>query len=95
MFYGIDSIFRSSVLFTRYFGKHSSSLLSYHTYISLNESVLGRGFLGFHFVESIILGFLSVGKYYLGRLEIPNSTDPCLFACQVHPFGMSIMLILN
>ena len=31
------------------------------------------------------MGVLSVAKYFLGSLEIPNSADPCLYVYQVHP----------
>ena len=40
--------------------------------------LFGKYFLG---------GFLLVAKYFLGRLGIPNSADPCLWVFQVHPLG--------
>ena len=30
------------------------------------------------------LGFSVIGKVYFGSSEIPNSTYPCLWVCQVH-----------
>ena len=44
-------------------------------------------FLGFFFSESTFEGFLLMVKYFLGCLEIPNSTDSCLQVCQVHPWA--------
>ena len=45
--------------------------------------------------ESIFWGFLSVAKNYLGRFEIPNSADPCLLICQLHPLGYFITKLMH
>ena len=70
-----------------YLNKHSSSLLSYHASLLQNESRLARVFLGFCFSESLFMDFLSVESTFLGHSEIPNSADPCLQVCEVHPLG--------
>ena len=52
-----STVFFGSSLFIRYFSKHSSSLISYHTSLLLNELCLRRVFLGFCFLESISWAF--------------------------------------
>ena len=54
--YIFNSILLDPVLFTRYFRKNSSSLLSYRVYFLLNKSCLRRVFLGF----CVLLGIFGV-----------------------------------
>ena len=39
------------------------------------------------------LEFCSLESIVLGRSEIPNSTDPCQYVCQVHPLGDYFMVL--
>ena len=83
-------IFLGPVLFTRYFSKHISSLLSSHTQLLLNESGLGRVSFKVSLFGKYFIGFFFSWKYFLGRSAIPNSADPCLLVCQVHFLGFKI-----
>ena len=46
-------------------------------------------------LESVFWGFLSVAKNCLGCSKIPNSADPCLMICQVHPVGYFITKLMH
>ena len=89
-FYIFQSIFWGSVLFIRCFSKHRSSLISYHASLLLNESRLRKVFFRVLLFGKYFLGFLLVAMYFLGRSEMPNSADPCLYVCQVHPLGPKV-----
>ena len=85
MFYTFNSIF-----WVQFYARGTSVIMGINYYhIVLNfcqmNSVFflgggggGRVFLEFCFPESILLGVLSVAKYFWGISEIPNSADPCL-----------------
>ena len=77
MFHIFNSVFLGPVLFTRcsiIMGLHYHVILDFcemNVFLKVfsRVSLFGKYFLG---------GFLLVAKYFLGRSEIPNSTDPCL-----------------
>ena len=85
-----DDVFSSVLYFQQYFFKGTelftgykllqTTLLFHYHYNLLNKllnRVVGGYFVGFCFSEHIFGGFLLVGIYFLCRLEIPNSADPC------------------
>ena len=69
-------------------------LYYYHIMIDFCElnSVFEGIFLGFLLVAKYFFGFSVSGKViFLGRSEIPNSADPFLQVCQVHPLGKKLL----